>query len=174
VTKAKTKPKAKAKGGRPSKYKPEFVQRAAELCAFGATDRDLAKVFKVTESTVSKWKIDYPEFSEALKNAKAIVDAKVERSLFERAMGYSHPETKVFCNADGHVTTVDLVKVYPPDPTSMIFWLKNRRPELWRDKQEHDHNVHGNLTVENTSVTDDDKAMIRELRKRREDARVTH
>lgn len=168
----KAKPKTKPRG-RPSAYKPEYAVQARALCEKGWTDKEMAKFFKVAERTLNTWKDKHPEFLQSLKAGKAFADDQVEQSLFNRALGYSHPEVKVF-NNEGKITTYEVTKQYPPDPVSCIFWLKNRRPEQWRDKQEHDHNVHGNLTVENTSVTDDDKAMIRELRKRREDARVTH
>lgn len=127
-----------AQTGRPSKYDPKFIEQAGKLCALGATDKDLADFFGVAESTLNKWKLDYPEFSESLKASKAEADARVERSLYERACGYSHPSEKIF-NADGAALRVDTIEHYPPDPTSMIFWLKNRQPSKWRDKQDHEH-----------------------------------
>jgi hypothetical protein len=119
--------------GRPTKYKPEFVRQAAKFCRLGATDRDLADLFEVSEATLNTWKLKYPEFLEALKRSKDELDAQVERSLFQRAMGYSHKATKMF-QAGGAVISADYIEHYPPDPTSMIFWLKNRQTEKWRDK----------------------------------------
>jgi hypothetical protein len=128
----------KGKDGRPSKYKPEYAEQAAKLCFLGATDVMLADFFKVTEKTINNWKKNYPEFLQSLKETKAALDSKVERSLFERAVGYQHKEQKILSNPqDPHdPVIVDTVKHYPPDSTSMIFWLKNRQPEKWRDKQE--------------------------------------
>jgi hypothetical protein len=127
-------------GGRPSKYDPKYNKQVVKLCRLGATDKDLASFFEVTETTINNWKIDYPEFFESLKKGKEESDNNVADSLYKRAIGYQHTETKVFNNR-GQIITKDVIARYPPDPTSMIFWLKNRRPDLWRDKQEIDNNV---------------------------------
>jgi hypothetical protein len=124
-------------GGRPTKYKAEFCVQAAKLCALGATDAQIADFFEVDEATINRWKQEHPRFCESLKNAKSEHDEKVERSLYERAMGYSHKSEKIFCQ-EGEVIRAETVEHYPPDPTSMIFWLKNRQPKKWRDKQEHE------------------------------------
>lgn len=132
--------KGKAKEGRPTKYKPEYCQQAYKLCLLGATDKGLANFFEVTESTLNLWKKEYPEFSESLKEGKEEADAVVASSLFHRATGYSHPDVdiKIF---KGKIIKTQLVKHYPPDSTAAIFWLKNRNPSKWRDKQEIEHSV---------------------------------
>lgn len=117
--------------GRPSKYTPETLEQAVKLCALGATNQQLAEFFQVNIDTIYEWKKEYPDFSDALKKAKDDLDEKVERSLFQRATGYSHPDVMV---VDKQLEPV--VKHYPPDPTSMIFWLKNRQPQRWRDRTE--------------------------------------
>ena len=118
---------------RPPKYNPETAAWALKLCRLGATDAQLAAAFEIAESTLNRWKHDYPEFREALKNGKALADAEVADALFHRATGYSHPAVKIF-NADGLPMVVDYVEHYPPDTTAGIFWLKNRQPGLWRDR----------------------------------------
>jgi hypothetical protein len=118
---------------RPSKYRPEFAEQAESLCKLGATDADLAAFFKVDERSINNWKDAHPEFLQSLKDAKTFSDERVERSLFERANGYSHPAIKIAVNASGDVTQVPFVEHYPPDTTAAIFWLKNRRPDRWRD-----------------------------------------
>lgn len=125
----------KSKGGRPSSYRPEFAALARKLCSLGAIDKDLAEAFGVSEQTVNAWKKAHPEFLEALKAAKEAADAKVERSLFERACGYTHEAVKILQH-NGKPVIVPYKERYPPDATSMIFWLKNRRPDLWREKPE--------------------------------------
>lgn len=120
--------------GRPSAYRPEFVDQAAKLCKLGATDRELADFFEVAESTLNLWKIEYPEFSESLKRGKEQADARVEQSLYRRALGYSHDAVKIFKNKDEEAVLVPYVEHYPPDTTACIFWLKNRQPDQWRDK----------------------------------------
>lgn len=120
------------KPGRPSKYLPSMARQARILCLAGWTDEKMAALFDVAVSTLNLWKKEFPEFSEALK-AKDVADAHVEASLYERACGYSHPDVHV-SNYQGAVTLTPITKHYPPDPVSMIFWLKNRQPERWRDK----------------------------------------
>lgn len=119
--------------GRPSKFKDEFIEQAAKLCKLGATDRELADFFEVSESTLYLWKLENESFSEALKRGKEIADKHVEQSLYRRALGYSHDAVKIFHDKDSGVTTVPYVEHYPPDTVAAIFWLKNRRPTEWRD-----------------------------------------
>lgn len=122
--------------GRPSKFKPEFCKQANKLTLLGATDKDLASFFEVTVSTINLWKTEHPEFSESLKTGKVEADNRVVRSLYERANGYSHPAEKIFLDKFGDIVRAEYTEHYPPDPTSCIFWLKNRDKENWRDKVE--------------------------------------
>jgi hypothetical protein len=76
----------------------------------------------------------FPDFLAAIKTPKEIADKRVERSLYERATGYTYESVKIFCNTKtGEVTQVPYTEHFPPDPTAMIFWLKNRDKEHWRD-----------------------------------------
>lgn len=125
-------------GGRPSKYKPEFVGQAEKLCKLGATDAEMADFFQVTISTISLWKVKHAEFSEALKLGKEVADRRVEEALYNRALGYSHEDTDIRV-VDGAIMETPMIKHYPPDTTAAIFWLKNRRPDEWRDKRDVEH-----------------------------------
>ena len=120
---------------RPTKFKPEFVEQARKLAKLGATDREAAEFFEVNESTLHLWKHTHPEFSEALNVGKEAADARVVQSLYRRAVGYSHDDVHI-STYEGAVTLTPIIKHYPPDPTSMIYWLKNRQRDKWRDKQE--------------------------------------
>lgn len=121
--------------GRPTKYKDIDLKQVEALAKKGWTDSEMASFFEVHEATWYRWKHKHPDFCESLKNWKEFADDIVERSLFERATGYAHPEDKIFMH-EGEETVVPTVKHYPPDTTAMIFWLKNRKPEQWRDRQE--------------------------------------
>ena len=121
--------------GRPSLYKPEFAELARKFCCLGATDADLAKFLEVSEATINTWKLEHPEFLESIKAGKAQADAEVASKLFHRATGYEHPEDDIRA-VNGEIVITPTVKHYPPDTTAAIFWLKNRRPDLWRDKVE--------------------------------------
>lgn len=133
-----TPPKSrKGVGGRPSKYRLEMVDQARKLSQLGATDRDLADFFSVAISTIALWKVEHAEFSDALKLGKDAADARVERSLYQKAIGYSHEAVKIFADPKtGAEQVVPYVEHYAPDTTAAIFWLKNRKPQEWRDRQE--------------------------------------
>lgn len=123
--------------GRPTSYRDEFVDQAEKLCKLGATDVELADFFEVAVSTLYLWKIEHPEFSEALKRGKLIADAEVADKLFKRATGYSHDDVDIRV-VDGMIVETPLIKHYPPDTIAAIFWLKNRQRDKWRDKVESD------------------------------------
>jgi len=110
-------------GGRPEKFRNEYIKQVFSLCLLGATDKDLATFFEVNEDTINEWKKTKPEFSESLKRGKTLADAKVANALYRKAIGK---------------------KGQPGDTTAMIFWLKNRQRDNWRDKQEIDHTSGGN------------------------------
>lgn len=121
--------------GRPTLYKPEYAEQASKLCKLGAIDKELAEFFEVSESTIYEWKNQHDDFSEAIKSGKKIADMNVADRLYQRAMGYEHPEVHI-SNYQGSITQTPIRKVYPPDTVAAIFWLKNRQPEKWRDKTE--------------------------------------
>jgi spore germination protein YaaH len=118
---------------RPSKYKTEYKQQAAKLAKLGAIDTQIADFFNVSVATINNWKTQHPEFLESLKGGKADADNMVKQALFTRAIGYNHPEVHI-SNYQGVITKTKIVKQYPPDSTSCIFWLKNRDPDNWREK----------------------------------------
>lgn len=121
-------------GGRPTKYNAELHPLLAEyLARSGMIDKEIAEKLNINESTLNAWK-KHPEFSKSLKNGKDDTDDGVERSLLSRANGYSHPETKFFCSG-GVILSKETTKHYPPETIACIFWLKNRRPDKWKDKQ---------------------------------------
>ncbi len=131
----------KQKAGRPTLYRPEYAEQAKMAAKAGFTDSQLAILFNVNEDTIHEWKKKHPIFSESLKEGKDDVDDAVEASLYKRATGFKRRIEKL--DKDGCVH--ELFEELPPDPVSMIFWLKNRRKEKWRDRQEVEHS--GNVTV---------------------------
>lgn len=125
--------------GRPTDYRDEFAAQAEKLCALGATDIELADFFEVDVRTIYRWKHDHDAFCQAIKAAKDEADERVERSLYQRAIGYEQEEVKIFMpsGAEEPVYAPFRAKV-APDTTAAIFWLKNRRRADWADKQEVD------------------------------------
>jgi hypothetical protein len=122
-----------AKRGRKPTWKDGNLEQAKKLAALGATDVEMADFFGVSLRTFMRWKVSKPEFWHALKATKDAADERVERRLWERAVGYSAEVEKVVCSR-GKVMRVRTVEHYPPDTTACIFWLKNRQPDRWRDK----------------------------------------
>lgn len=122
-------------GGRPTKYKPEYNAQAAKLCALGATDTDLADFFNVSVRTIDNWKVRHEGFLQSLKAAKDIADEKVERSLFQRAVGYQTDSVKIFMPAGAEKPVyAEYRENVQPDVTAAIFWLKNRKKDEWQEK----------------------------------------
>lgn len=139
--------------GRPSSFKPEFVEQARKLAELGATDREAADFFDVAESTLYLWKHTHSEFSEALKVGKEAADARVEQSLYRRALGYTHDAVKIHVAGDGGITQVPFTEHYPPDTTAAIFWLKNRKREEWRDIKAVEHGGPNGGPIETRDVS---------------------
>lgn len=112
--------------------------KAYKLCILGLTNPQLAAALDVSVSSIDKWLVEHEEFSSAVKRGREEADYEVVRSLYQRAMGYSHPaeEIKVI---QGEVVRVPVIKHHPPDTTACIFWLKNRRKEQWRDVSKIEH-----------------------------------
>lgn len=129
------KDKTRKSAGRPSKKENINNELLNFLYSQGLTDVQVAKLIGVNECTIHRWKNQFPELRKPLKDWKDEADSKVERSLYERACGYSHQEEKIFTYL-GEVIRVNTIKHYAPDPVSMIFWLKNRQPDKWRETKE--------------------------------------
>ena len=124
-------------GGRPSLYQKGFAAQAAKLSKLGATNADLAEFFEVTTRTVDNWIAQKPEFFRALKISRKEANERVERSLYQRAVGYRQEAVKIFMPAGASEPVyATYTEVIAPETTACIFWLKNRDPENWRDRQE--------------------------------------
>lgn len=108
----------------------------------GLTDEQIAKNMGISLSTFYEWKNKFSEISESLKKGKEVVDREVENALLKAALGYEYEEEIV--NNKGQVVKVK--KYAKPDITAIIFWLKNRKPDTWRDKQEY--NIESNIGVQ--------------------------
>ena len=101
----------------------------------GLTDEQIAKNMGIRRSTLADWKSKYPDISDTLKKGKEIVDVQVENALLKRALGYDYTEESIERGPQG-TKVKQTVKHVVADTTAQIFWLKNRRPDKWRDKVE--------------------------------------
>lgn len=104
----------------------------------GLTDEQIAHNCDINKATLYEWKKKYPDISDSLKKGKEIVDIEVENALLKRALGFQYDEVTQELNTDTQrlETTKVVKKMVVPDTTAQIFWLKNRRPDKYRDKPE--------------------------------------
>ena len=121
--------------GRPSSFRPEFVKIARAMAKLGGTDMEIAQELGVDTATLWRWRSKYPEMCNALLEGKEAFDNRAERSLAQKAIGYSYHSEKVFCH-DGQIIRAEIVEHVPPDVGAIKMWLGNRRPDKWRDRQE--------------------------------------
>lgn len=128
-------PKVKAKPGVKTKYNPAINKTVYKLALLGAKNTQIADSLSINIATLYDWLKLYKEFNEALKKGREDADAAVAESMFRNATGYSLNETDIRV-VDGKIVTTTIRKNYPPNPTSGIFWLKNRQSDKWKDKQE--------------------------------------
>jgi len=127
--------------GRPKALTNKDKEKIVRLAKFGFTDDQISEVFGITKQTLNNYKKYDPVFFDSLKASKLLADVDVIDSLYKRALGMKVKEEKAMSVSDGHmgahIEKVEVWKELPPDPTSMIFWLKNRQPDKFREKVEH-------------------------------------
>lgn len=140
-------------GGRPTKYRAEYAEQVYKLCLLGATDEQLADFFEVHVDTIHEWAAKRRKFSEARKRGKTQADSRVAESLFHRALGYEHDAVKIVLH-EGEFVEHPYRERYPPDTGACAFWLKNRQPELWRDRHQHEHTGAGGGPIETHELSD--------------------
>ncbi len=127
----------------------EGLSKLESFARLGLTDSEIAKRMGVGVSTLNNYKKQYSKIDEALKNGREYVDTKIENALIKRAIGYEYTEQvmeRVLNKETGEyefVLTKEMKKEVKPDISAQVFWLKNRRPDLWKDKQD--------LSVESSS-----------------------
>lgn len=133
-----------AKGKYEKWLEPDGLLLISAWARDGLTDDQIANNMDIGNRTLYEWKQKYPQISQALKRGKEIVDVEVENALLKRALGYTFTETTKELRENPETGNEELVvtkvvtKEIAPDTTAQIFWLKNRRPDLWRDKQNVD------------------------------------
>ena len=117
----------------------------------GLIEEQIAHNMGVSRSTLSDWKNKHPLIIQALAKGKEVSDREVENALFKRATGYTYEEITVEREkVDGEFQSIETKRVkrqVPPDTTAIIFWLKNRKTDVWRDRREIDHSGEMKQTV---------------------------
>lgn len=117
----------------------------------GLTNEQIAHNIGIRVSTLYEWQNRFPEVSDALKRGKEVIDRQVENALLKRALGYQFDEITF----ENGVETKRVRKDVQPDTTAQIFWLKNRKPEDWRDRKDIEHS--GGLDNTNTELTPEER-----------------
>jgi len=155
--------KRKNKGGRRGKYHawitPEGLIKLEGWARDGLTNEQISHNVGINPDTLYTWIKKYPEISESLKRGKEVIDRQVENALLKRALGYRFEEVTFEYGEE----TKRVIKEVSPDTTAQIFWLKNRKPVEWRDKQQIEHM--GEMNVNNPFAdlsTDDLKKLIKD------------
>jgi transcriptional regulator with XRE-family HTH domain len=124
--------------GRKTLYNKEIPDQVKKWCNEGLTEKQIAKKIGISVTSFEEWKNKYPELVLSLKEGKKKPDEEVENSLYKRAIGYDYEEITTVVKNTGVNQTTEIHKTkkqITPDVTAQIFWLKNRMPEKWRDKQ---------------------------------------
>lgn len=125
----------------------------------GLTDEQIWNKLGISKDTFYSYKNKYSDFSDSLKRGKEIVDTEVENALLQKALGSKETLKKpvklkqiIYSDAGKklkefeEIVMVEEEVLIAPDTTAQIFWLKNRKPGVWRDKTavEHSGEIKGN------------------------------
>ena len=114
----------------------EGLTRLKGWATDGLTNEQIAENMGINPDTLYTWQNRFTEIAEALKKGKEIADREVENALYKRAIGMEYTETKQLIDTDGKKRVEKATKFIPPDSTAIIYWLKNRKPDIWRDRKE--------------------------------------
>jgi len=135
-------------------YETHVLPRMTEIlawCRDGVLDKDIAKSLGIHYATLYGYMNKYPELASAMRTNKNLADVQVENSMFKLATGIDYTDEEVYTtevvDKKGvkftKTSTRSVKRFVPPNVAAQIFWLKNRKPERWADKQE----IGGGLTL---------------------------
>ncbi len=122
---------------------PKFNSTVARAVAYmygtGMTDAEIAAAIDVHVKTLEKWRKMMPDFASLVKEQKELADAQVEMSLYQRAIGYTYTEVKHATHEGVFTDEREVEKHVPPDVQAITFWLRNRKPDQWREKSKEEY-----------------------------------
>ena len=137
---------------KPKSKRTKLEKKIFLLAELGLTPEQIAAACDVSHVTVYKWMKD-PDFRRRLKESSLVADRRVVQSLYQRACGFVCEEEKAFLR-DGEPIIVPVKKHYPPDTDAIRFWLTNRQPEEWSNRQKTD--VSGTMVIQVVNYADPD------------------
>ena len=121
-----------------SKYETNvlpYLDRIKIWASKGATQKEIAEKLGVTEYTLCRYKGQYEQLRQTLEGPQGEIDDQVEASLYKRCIGYDYEEVTRWqtIGPGGQIKWLEkrTTKHLPPDPSSIQFWLRNRRPAEW-------------------------------------------
>lgn len=138
---------SKKKLGRPSKFTQEVRNKVIELAGKGLTDEQIGQIIGVSRQCIVKWRQDNWDFNVTVREAKLFADMQVEAALYKRATGFKEKIKRQKLDKFGNVHTIEEEVTYAPDTVAASFWLRNRQPEIWREKTEVSHTAVAGPTV---------------------------
>ena len=163
-------------------FKKKFVKDVYRLALLGASRIQIADFFEVSTATITYWVQRREDFAQALKKGKIHADSKVAEALYQRALGYSHPDTHIMTNrvkeydADGNIIKeysepliIPITKHYAPDTQACLKWLQLRQKENWSETINVNHSVQGSthidIKVVQEQLSDPEKYSTEDLEK---------
>lgn len=133
--------------GRPTLFRPGYVEQARKLSRIGATLHELGDFLGVDERTVRRWRHIHPDFDQAIVIGAEAANRRVEASLYQMAIGYEREEEEIKV-IDGNIVRVKVKRFMPPNASAAIFWAKAKMG--WRDDG-HSEQVGSNSTTAQVS-----------------------
>jgi len=138
--------------GQPTAYKAKYATMVAQWCADGATDTEIAQLIGVDTRTIYRWKLQHPDFCQAMSVGKDAADDRVERSFYQRAVGYELKVEKLF-HHQGEITRATTVEHVQPDVTAITKWLASRRKSKWAEVNRLEHTGKDGAPIEVTDTS---------------------
>lgn len=131
---------------------PDRVDHVKAIAARGLTDDEMAVMMGVSESLLDSWKKFYPEFNKAIEEGRTLPDQQVIEALHRNAVGYTRTTDVVVRGRKG-AEVIEAEIYYPGETAAQRYWLNNRQPKNWKERQAHDvqsksANVHAHVTAE--------------------------
>ena len=157
-------------GGRPKAWdiNDRFLDLVKKLASQNKTDNQIAETLGISRSTLYKYKSESGEFSDAIAEGKICVDDMVESAMLSRACGYSHEEVRLAMYEGQFTDERVIMKHYPPDVNAGFMWLRNRRPDKWKDSPgEEDAEIpmpRGDKSLQSCEAASCDKDISVEIR----------